>query len=106
MILASLVLIFTLAIFGVILSNMNKKQVYPANISQCPDYYSLVSGTCVTNSVIFKNNILNCQKNDFQSNMYKSKGKGVNSGLCAKKQWAHKCGVSWDGITNNSNICY
>ena len=106
LILASLSLIIILTIFGVILSNMSKKQVYPANVSTCPDYYSLVSGSCVTNGVIFNNKDLNCQKNNFENYIYKSEGKGVNSGLCAKKQWAIKCGVSWDGITNNSNICY
>jgi hypothetical protein len=106
LILAALSLIIILSIFGVILSNMSKSQVYPANISTCPDYYSLVSDSCVTNGVIFNNKDLNCQKNDFKNHIYKSEGKGVNSGLCAKKQWATKCGVSWDGITNNSNICY
>ncbi len=106
LILAALSLIIVLSIFGVKLSNMSNTQIYPANISTCPDYYSLVSGSCVTNGVIFNNKDLNCQKNDFQDYKYKSEGKGINSGLCAKKQWAVNCGVSWDGITNNSNICY
>jgi hypothetical protein len=106
LIVAALSLIIILSIFGVILSNMSKKQIYPANISTCPDYYSLVSGSCITNGVIFNSKDLNCQKNDFKDYKYTPQGKDINSGLCAKKQWAINCGVSWDGITNNSNICY
>ena len=106
LILAGLSLIFVLAIFGVILGNMSKKQVYPANVSKCPDYYSLVSGSCVSSGEVYSNRDLVCQRFNFDQDMFNSTKTGSNSGLCAKKQWAIRCGVSWDGITNNTNICY
>jgi hypothetical protein len=107
LILAVLSLIIILSIFGVILSNMSKKQIYPANISKCPDYYSLVSGTCVSNETIYsKSNELSCSNFDYEKEEYNVSGMGPSSGLCLKKKWANDCGVSWDGITNNSNICY
>ena len=107
LILAVLSLIIILSIFGVILSNMSKKQIYPANISKCPDYYSLVSESCVSNDTIYsKSNDINCSNLDYKSDYFNVSGMGPNSGLCSKKKWAIGCGVSWDGITNNSNICY
>jgi hypothetical protein len=107
LILAVLSLIIILSIFGVILSNMSKKQIYPANISNCPDYYSLVAGSCVSNDVIYKKSKdVNCNSLNYKSEYFNVSGIGPNSGLCSKKKWANECGVSWDGITNNSNICY
>jgi len=107
LVLATISLIIILSIFGVILSNMSKKQVYPSNISKCPDYYSLVSGTCVSNDTLYsKSNDSKCKNLDYKSEVYNVSGMGPTSGLCLKKKWANDCGVSWDGITNNSNICY
>ena len=28
-----------------------------------------------------------------------------NRGLCMKKVWANECDLTWDGITNNNEIC-
>ena len=100
-------LIVTLAIVGTILSNMNKKQKFPSNISVCPDYYSLnEQGMCLQNSSIFNNTEGACQFIDTQDAKYKVKGTGSESGMCKKKEWGNACGVSWDGITNNMNICF
>ena len=107
LILAVLSLIIILSIFGVILSNMSKTQIYPANISKCPDYYSLSSGSCISNNTLYsKSNESSCKYLDYKSEYFNAPGVGPNSGVCAKKKWANECGVSWDGITNNSNICY
>ena len=107
LILAVLSLIIVLSIFGVILSNMSKKQIYPASISKCPDYYSLIAGTCVSNETLYsKSDDSKCGNVDYTTDYYNVSGTGPNSGLCSKKRWANDCGVSWDGITNNSNICY
>ena len=55
--------------------------------------------------MIFFNSLDKCFKENFNKKEYNVQGKGSNSGLCKKKQWADKCNVLWDGITNNTNLC-
>jgi hypothetical protein len=102
-----IILIVTLAIVGTILSNMNKKQKFPSNISTCPDYYSLnEQGVCLQNGAIFNDQSVTCKIFRPDDPQYKIKGTGETSGMCKKKQWGNQCGVSWDGITNDMNICF
>ena len=102
-----ILLIVTLAIVSTILSNMNKKQKFPSNISTCPDYYSLnEQGICLQNDAIFNNSSNECRMFSPEKAKYNVKGTGSESGMCKKKQWANTCGVSWDGITNDMNICF
>ena len=105
-------LIIMLCIVGYFMSLSKKKQTYPPSIADCPDYYSLDStGLCKIGSNIKASNI-SCNVEDFKLDKYKkgasdlSSGSDFTSGLCAKKMWANKCEVSWDGITNNDEICY
>ena len=94
-------------------------QIYPAVLSPCPDYYSLDTlGKCNANPNIWKipdnsmskvksklsSSFLACNSVDFSGNSLP--GTGPSSGLCNMKTWANECGVTWDGITNNSSICY
>ena len=100
-------LVIALAIVGTILSNMNKKQKFPGNISTCPDYYSLnEQGICLQNEQIFNNSSSVCKTFNPEDLIYKPKGTGSASGLCKKKEWGNKCGVSWDGITNDPTLCF
>lgn len=102
-----IVLVITLAIVGTILSNMNKKQKFPGNISTCPDYYSLnANGLCIQNDAIFNNSSAVCKMINPANAAYNVKGTGPFSGMCKKKEWGNQCGVSWDGITNDPNICF
>ena len=102
-----ILLVITLAIVATILSNMNKKQKFPSNISSCPDYYSLnEDGYCIQNEAIFNDPTSACKILNPESEMYKVKGTGSESGVCKKKEWGNGCGVSWDGITNDMNICF
>jgi len=96
------VLVVTLSIVAYILNITKKKYVYPPHINQCPDYYQLNSfGDCYDkNEVIHKNND-QCYLENLNKTLYQN----ITSGLCKKKQWAIKCNVSWDGITNNSELC-
>lgn len=99
-------LIILLAILGVMMSYGNKNIMFPAELSDCPDYYTLNTlGQCTSNHVIYKSNP-NCDMVDFTGPSYKVPGMGEKSGICKKKMWATGCNVTWDGITNNSNICY
>jgi len=102
-----ILLVIALAIIGTILSNMNQKQIFPSNISTCPDYYSLnMNGICVQNDSIFNNSASTCKIFRPEDQSYKVKGSGPQSGMCKKKEWGNRCGVSWDGITNDANICF
>jgi hypothetical protein len=102
-------LIITLIVVGYYMSLAKKKQTYPPSIADCPDYYSLdVSGICVIGKNIFTSNPsdVSCNNQDFSQTKYKVEGTDYNSGLCAKKLWANKCDVKWDGISNNDLLCY
>lgn len=102
-------LIIVLAIMGVILSISSKKQEFPLQTPICPDYYTIDSDNyCKINSTIYSNTSNDCKskKFDYDNSPYLIGGTGPISGACKKKQWANTCGVSWDGITNNPEICY
>ena len=104
-IIAIIILIVSLAGVGVALQNSTKDVIYPPNISKCPDFYTYneVSG-CTT---IYKNsNDSDCNNVYFTDITYNNPGMGKTSGLCKKKEWAQSCGVNWDGITNNTDVCY
>ena len=100
-------LIIVLAIMGVIMSNSSKKTTFPAEYGMCPDYYTINSeNVCRINSDIYSSVNADCMNKSFNDSKFKVGGTGPVSGLCKKKEWANTCGVSWDGITNNSDICY
>ena len=99
-------LIIILCIVGYYMSISNKNQTYPPSIADCPDYYSLDSaGSCKIGTNIIASQTT-CNVEDFKHAKYKKEGIDFTSGLCAKKMWANKCEVTWDGITNNNEICY
>ena len=100
--------VLLLIFIGVIMYNSKNNQIYPAVFSPCPDYYSLDSlGKCNANTSIWGFSAGNkCLSNNFSDKSYKTPGVGKGSGLCSMKQWASDCGVTWDGVTNNSSICY
>lgn len=106
MIVATVILILALATIGVALSNLNSDIKYPPVIADCPDYWSVskipTSGssqsseyTC-NNDKQLGNNTGSCTSFDSSKSIYKGTG-----GLCAKKQWADRCDITWDGVTNN-----
>lgn len=87
-------LILTLALMAYILSNQTKSQVFPATLSSCPDFYSLSKdGKCMMEPSVYASNAAKCKI--LNSNQMSDR---------EKKIWAVDCGVSWDGITNNSGI--
>ena len=110
MIVATVILIFALATIGVALSNLNSGIKYPPVIADCPDYWSISKKpadhgsdssqtpefTCNNDKELGHVDVVGCTV--FNSSDSKYKGIG---GLCAKKQWADKCDVTWDGVTNN-----
>lgn len=87
-------LLILLAIMAYILSNMNKNQQFPASISNCPDFYSLNNeGNCMIETSVYSSQ-------DNQCKILNPRDMSLRD----QKIWAVDCGVSWDGITNNSSI--
>jgi len=95
-IVATVILILMLLMVAYLMRRSMKTASWPPVISECPDYFEVTSpGVC--NNV---KNLGNCQGTiDFSAPQYTG-----SSGLAQKKSWATKCGVTWDGITNNNNI--
>jgi len=87
-------LLILLGIMAFILSNRSKTQVFPVNVSSCPDFYSInPSGMCSMETSVYSSEEGKCRV--LNSNEMTDRD---------KKVWAVDCGVAWDGITNNSSI--
>ena len=113
------VLIICLAIIGTTIAYSKNDVKFPPITSECPDYYKkMPSGNCVSqvngiekeSTIPFNDTTANCTNVDFKDGtIFSNKdngGIGPASALCEKKEWAKACGVNWDGITSNDNICY
>lgn len=103
------ILIICLAVIAVLIKTSDSKRVYPPHISECPDYYvKQEDGTCSDVKEIATEEV--CRKVDFNdATAFPNKdneGLGSNGAFCEKKLWAKQCGVNWDGLTNNDDVCY
>tara|TARA_R110002020_G_scaffold209088_13_gene415030 strand:- start:1832 stop:2074 length:243 start_codon:yes stop_codon:yes gene_type:complete len=69
------------------MKGLKKSQQYPAEISECPDYWvKNEDNACVPVGNHNKgNNAANC---------------GSYIGTEEKKQFASECGIEWDGVNN------
>lgn len=106
-IIAIIHLIIFLAILGVIMSYSYTDKIYPSQTPTCPDFYTFDGSFCNANPNIYTfSSSSACNSIDMTDSVYKIPGTNENSGLCAKKNKAQECKISWDGITNNSDICY
>ena len=104
---AIVILIISLAFIGTILATSSDNSVFPPVISACPDFYrKLDTGECKALKQIYDPNQPDCETIDFTADEYMEKGSGPNSGACMKKEKAQQCQITWDGLTNNSDICY
>jgi len=107
-ILSALLLI---AIVGAVMFYLKNKQEFPPAIGACPDYYDLDASTNMCNRTPAwgeppeSAGTTNCMTIDFTQQSYLLPGSSEGSGICNKKDIATKCGVTWDGITNNFSIC-
>ena len=97
LIIATILLIITLVVFGVALYNKKYDEKYPPVQSDCPDFWEAKktsSGDRVCDNVKKIGNV------NFNSSAFMgSKGK------CNKQKWARSCNVTWDGITNAHGLC-
>lgn len=128
---ALIFLIIALSVIGTILANSKDSRTFPPHIGECPDFYKKNdSGNCEAMKEYYdgsvfalsspglsenSDNILqgpDCGEINFEytqtdaDNIFKVQGTGPESGACKKKQLAKECKITWDGITNNADICY
>ena len=106
-------------IIGYMMYSSKNNQIFPATINDCPDYYDIDSSNnvCIANTNVWNRLTDNtCSSIDFKNGSYKAyrqypskkynaPGKGKFGGVCIKKKKAVSCGITWDGITNDTSIC-
>lgn len=101
LIIASVILILMLTIIGILIDRNEKKMKFPPVVPDCPDYWI---DTSPDNSMKCENvkNLGSCNEKvmDFSTSFWKG-----SEGNCRKYKYARKCNITWDGITNNENIC-
>ena len=108
----AIVIFIILMIFIASALHENKYKVgYPPVISECPDYWLDNRGETSADELnnnknskcVNVKNLGNgaCQKEmEFTGSYWSGEG-----GNCNKYKWAKSCDLTWDGITNNHDIC-
>ena len=106
-IIALVILVICLVLIGIALSKTSKESVFPPHVSKCPDFYTYNPTTNECEDIkLISNGGTNCSPMLLTDDKYNNPGMGPTSGMCNKKKLATTCGVNWDGITNNSEVCY
>lgn len=100
---AIVLLILILAGIAYNLEISSKNYMYPPVLANCPDYWEQKptqdgSVICQNKKNLGKKPII--KEQNFSESMWKGK-----VGLCAKSMWAINNDLTWDGITNNPQIC-
>jgi len=102
MIVAIIMLIICLIFVGVALYNQKFSTAFPPVVADCPDYWLDKSNGDSSNCENVKNlGKGSCSKT---MNFSTSSWTGEN-GSCNKSRWARACDLTWDGVTNNNNVC-
>jgi hypothetical protein len=134
LIVAAVILIIVLCLVGISMWQNKKNTKFPPVIGECPDYWTDQSGKgdgsmcinqdpdpSVTPSNTEDKNVCDCNQCDFSTSDYntpkswgdidlvtdnnQTAGWQSGKGICAKKNFAQLCGLSWDGITNTRHNC-
>lgn len=96
MMIATILLILVLGFIGYLMYKAKSNMDWPPMISECPDYWTVTGVSQCSNP----NNLGSCGASmDFSSADWQG-----DSGLKKKYQWARGCGLTWDGVTNNSDF--
>jgi len=109
LIIALIVLIFSLLLIGYLLNISYLNDTYPPVISDCPDYWDVSlnsnnSKLCINKSKVnIGSQMRDCRS--FSTDLFRDTGRDEKSVICAKKKKANTCIFTWDGITNNSLDC-
>ena len=111
---AIVIFIIIMIFVGSVLYQNKYTTAFPPVISQCPDYWldkqtSINNPDANSSEVQTAQNCVNvknlgnssCSKTmDFTGSFWQG-----STGSCNKYKWAKGCDLTWDGITNNPNIC-
>jgi len=102
MIVSVILLICALIMIGVALYKQKNSDdvIFPPVVSDCPDYW--VNESKDNNIVCVNEKKLGDCDKDMDFSLQPWVG---TSGLCNKFKWARKCGITWDGVTNNPKAC-
>ena len=93
---AIIILILLLTFIGYTLYSQRYNSKFPPVTGECPDYWVSKDNECTN-----PKNLGKCKgSKSFNNNMYKG-----HNGDCAKSQWAKNCNLTWQGITNNPEVC-
>jgi len=93
LIIATVILILSLIVLGILLWNSRNELQYPPEVGNCPDYFVMRKkqgqDMCYNQQGLGNAHSQDCTWGDFKDQSKRE-----------KKAWATKCGVTWDGITN------
>ena len=96
LVVAIIILIMMLTFIGYALYSHRFARKFPPVTAECPDYWVAKNKECTN-----PKNLGKCKgSKNFNSKTYQG-----HTGDCAKSTWANNCNVSWQGITNNSDVC-
>ena len=102
---AIIILIITLCIIGISLYRTKYNSKYPPVIANCPDYWDASGNLDISNNFVCVNSMnLGSSTCSNTMNFSTSSWQGDNS-LCQKYKWAKSCDLTWDGITDNADLC-
>ena len=100
---AIILLILVLVFVGYSLVSDKKNKPFPPIIGGCPDYWSSAS----ENGVDVCKNLKSLGNTECSKTMNFNVAPWIGTdGNCNKKKWASSCGITWDGITNDPNLCF
>lgn len=98
-----LIIIYIIYIISMKYNKTSSSSTFPEIIADCPDYWN----ANVENGINVCSNIKNLGNTKDKTcpitmdfNIYPF---NTEKGNCYKADWAKKCDLTWDGITNNSN---
>ena len=105
--------VLSVSLFGIaiLLMKENRKKVFPNEIGDCPDYFQMGNEGC--KSVKSYTQLGGTIKGDGSGpagctnpgKIFKTQAKyNGSNGRVEKCKWAKRCGLTWDGISNQ-NLC-
>lgn len=101
---ALLILIIALVVIGVVM--YRGKNTFVADdiiIGECPDYWTMIKDDKGNN---YCENAKNLGNGKCLNRMnFTIPPWSRSDGDCKKHNWAKYCDLTWDGITNNPNVC-
>jgi len=94
---AIIMVVIVLSIVAYYLQGSKKNKVFPPITSDCPDHWVADDLSGCLNPL----GLGSCPgPENFNTHTY-----NTHDGNCKKSKWAESCGLTWQGITTNEDIC-